>query len=64
MILKISKKQKRKYIRIKQEISKKPTGDSKIKYVRSDLMEKIIKNCRGVKKCNDRINQRETKTRR
>ena len=37
------KKQKRKYIRTIQEISKKPTDDSKIKYVSSDLMEKIIK---------------------
>ena len=27
----------------KQEISKKPTDDSKIKYARSDLMEKNIK---------------------
>ena len=38
-----TKKQKRKYIRTIQEISKKPTDDSKIKYVSSDLMEKIIK---------------------
>ena len=35
-----TKKQKRKCIRTKQEISKKPTDDSKIKYVRGDLMEK------------------------
>ena len=40
----LQKKQKRKYIRTKQEISKKPTDDSKIKYVRSDLMEKRTKN--------------------
>ena len=43
-----TKKQKRKYIRTEQEISKKPTDDSKIKCFRSDLMEKIIKSCRGV----------------
>ena len=40
---------KRKYIKTEQETSKEPTDYSKIKYVRSDLMEKIIKNCRGVK---------------
>ena len=55
----LQKKRKRKYIRTKQEISKKPTDDSKIKYVRSDLMEKRTKNCRGVKKCNDGINRIE-----
>ena len=54
-----TKKQKRKYIRTEQEISKKPTDDSKIKYVRSDLIEKIIKICRGVKKSNDGINRIE-----
>ena len=33
--------------------------DSKIKYICSDLMEKIIKNCRGVKNCNDDIDKEE-----
>ena len=33
-----TKKQKRKYIRPKQEISKKPTDDFKIQYVCSDLI--------------------------
>ena len=47
------------YIRAEQEVSKKTTDDSKIKYVRSDLMEKKIKNCRGVKKYNDGINRIE-----
>ena len=32
---------------------------SKIKYVRSDLMEKVIKNCRGVKQCKNDINKKE-----
>ena len=44
-----TKKQVRKYKRFQKEISKKPTDDSKIKYARNDLMEKIIKNCRGLK---------------
>ena len=41
--------QVRKYKRSQKEISKEPTDDSKFKYARSDLMEIIIKNCRGVK---------------
>ena len=28
-------------------------------YARSYLMEKIIKSCRGVKQCNDRVNRLE-----
>ena len=35
------------------------TDNSKFKYARSDLIEKIIKNCRGVKKSNDGINRME-----
>ena len=49
--------QKKKYIRTESEITKKPADDSKYNYARSDLMEKIIKSCRGVKKCNDGINR-------
>ena len=59
-----TEEQKRKYIRTEiskisnnKEISKILTDNSKLKYARSDLMEKIIKNCRGVKKCNDGINR-------
>ena len=33
--------------------------DSKIKYARSDLMEKVIKNSRGVKKYKNSINRKE-----
>ena len=40
----------KKYIRTESEITKKPAYDSKYKYVRTDLMEKMIKSCRGVKK--------------
>ena len=48
-----TKEQKRKYIRTEEELTKQDTDDSKIKYARSDLMEKIMKSCRGVKQCND-----------
>ena len=33
--------------------------DSEFKYVRSDLMEKIIRNSRGVKECKNDINREE-----
>ena len=33
--------------------------DSEIKYVCSDLIERIVKNCRGVKKCKNDINRGE-----
>ena len=46
----LTKEQKRKYIKTKWEIRKIPTDHSKFKYARSDVIEKIIKNCRGVKK--------------
>ena len=46
-------------IRTEEELTKQDTDDSKIKYVRSDLMEKIIKICRGVKQCNDGVNRLE-----
>ena len=59
-----TRKQVRKYKRFQKEISRKPTDDSKIKYARNDLMEKIIKNCRGVKKCNDGINGMKKEERR
>ena len=49
---KFTKEQKIKYIRSKFEIIKK-FGDKKSKYARNDIMEKIIKNCRGVKQSND-----------
>ena len=54
-----TKKQVKEYKRSLQEITKDSMDDSKIKYVCGDLMEKIIKNCRGVKNCNDDINREE-----
>ena len=48
-----TEEQKKKYIRTESEITKKPADDSKYKYAHSDLIKKIIKNCRGVKQCND-----------
>ena len=52
-------KQVKKYKRFLQEITKDSMDDSRIKYVRSELMEKIIKNCRGVKECKNDINREE-----
>ena len=53
------KEQKKKHIRTESEITKKLLDDSKYKYVRGDLMEKIIKSCRGLKQCNDGVNRLE-----
>ena len=41
----------KKYKRSLQEIAKIIKDNCKDKYVRNDISEKIIKNCRGVKKC-------------
>ena len=54
-----TEEQKRKYIKTEREISKILTDDSQFKYACSDLIENIIKNCRGVKKSNDGINRME-----
>ena len=51
--------QKKKHIRTESEITKKPLDDSIYKYVRGDLMEKIIKICRGLKQCNNGVNRLE-----
>ena len=40
----------KKYKRSLQETTNETMSDSKSKYICSDIMEKIIKNCRGVKK--------------
>ena len=55
----LREEQRKKYIKSEYQIIKKPTDNKKYKYARSDIMEKIIKNCRGVKKCNDSINRME-----
>ena len=58
----LTKKQIRKFKRSEAELDKKNVYASNItKYARSDIMEKIIKNCRGVKRCNGGINRMEKK---
>ena len=53
-----NKRQIRKYKRSESELNKKNIYSSfLIKYVCSDLIERIIKNCKGVKRCNDGINR-------
>ena len=54
-----TKVQVKEYKRSLQEIIKDSMDHSKIKCVHSDLMEKIIKNCRGVKECKNDINRKE-----
>ena len=60
----LTEKQKKKYIRSAYKITKESTDDHKMKYARSDIMERIIKNCRGVKKWNDSLNRTERRNQR
>ena len=50
-------KQKMKYIRSEYHITKNFKDSDLYKYAQNKLMEKIIKNCRRVKKCNDGVNR-------
>ena len=56
-----------KYLTEKQEmknIRSEYQGSDLHKYAKNKLMEKIIKNCRGVKKCNDGLNRLDKEGRR
>ena len=55
----LTENEKNKYIRSEYEITKKPIDNTQNKYARSDIVEEIIKNCRGVKNCNDGVNRTE-----
>ena len=59
-----TKEQIKRYKLSLREITNKSMDDSKSKYVRSDLMEKIIKNCRGVKQCKNDIDRDEKEKKR
>ena len=52
-----TEEQVKKYKRAEKELDRECNSNSK--FSRSDLIEKIIKNCRGVKKCKDDINRME-----
>ena len=54
----LTKEKKKQYIRSKNEINK-DLKNNHYKYSRSDITEQVIKNCRGVKKCNDGVNRLE-----
>ena len=60
----LTKKQTKNYKCYLQEITKDAKDDSRNKYVRSDLMEKIIKNCRGVEDCKKSTNKEEVEKQR
>ena len=53
----LTEKQKMKYIRSEYQVTKKFKDSDLYKYAKNKLMEKIIKYCRGVKKCNDGVNR-------
>ena len=50
-------KQKMKYIRSEYQITKKIKDSNLYKYAKNKPMEKMIKSCRGVKKCNDDVDR-------
>ena len=52
-----TKEQIKKYKRTEKELN--PECNSNSKFARSNLTEKIMKNCRGVKKCKNGINRVE-----
>ena len=57
MLKTLLKNKKVKYIRSEYQITKNFKDSDLCKYAKNRLMEKIIKNCRGVKKCNYGVNR-------
>ena len=53
----LTEKQKMKYIRSEYQITKNFKDSNLYKYAKNKPMEKIIKNCRGVKKCNHGVDR-------
>ena len=49
--------QKRIYKKTEYEITKNSKDSKRDKFARNDIMKKIIKNCRGVKKFNDGVDR-------
>ena len=57
MVKDLTKKQKMKYIRSEYQITKNFKDSNLYKYAKNKPMEKIIKHCRGVKKCTDGVDR-------
>ena len=57
MVLKTLLRKKKKYIRSEYQITKSFKDSNLYKYAKNKPMEKIIRNCRGVKKCNDGVDR-------
>ena len=60
----LTKEQKNKYVKSEGEISRKPTDNFKFKYATSDILEKVIQNCRGVKESHNSVNRMEKRNQR
>ena len=56
---KLTIEQRKKYIKTRAEINKKLKDGFHFMYSRSDITEKLMKNCRGVQRCKDGINKME-----
>ena len=63
VIKNLTEKQGKQYVRSKNEIDKN-LKNNLFKYSRSDITEQIIKNCRGVKQCNDGVNRQDKENQR
>ena len=53
----LTEKQKTKYIRSEYQITKDLKDSDLYKYAKIEIIDKIIKNCRSVKKCNDGLSR-------
>ena len=53
----LTEKQRMKYTKSEYQITKNFKDSNLYKNAKNKLMEKIIKSCRGVKKCNDGVNR-------
>ena len=45
------------YKKTEYEITKNSKDSKREKFAKNDIIEKTIKNCRGVKKCNDGVDR-------
>ena len=60
----LTKEQKLEYIKSDYQITKVEADNKRDKFVKYEIIEKIIKNCRGVKKSNDGINRMQKEDKR
>ena len=60
----LTEEQKKIYKETEYQITKIETDSKRDKFARSDLVKKIIKNCRGIKKSNDGVDRSDKENQR